>query len=164
MSHSSIRAAGLSAAASADNYHLRWIFKGQQMEQRQTRTQGERFCCFVGWSAWILVVQRLNPHPSFFLKRIWPHGSWAGQGGGRNLLWGDGSEGAGKMGVQGKENWGRIEKMEKTRDKWREGKEVGPLPAEKTYAFKDKKKWDNSTVRWSNTTFRGEWGKDEKNE
>lgn len=29
--------------------------------------------------------------------------------------------------------------MEKTREKWREGKDVGPLPAEKPYAFKDKK-------------------------
>lgn len=35
------------------SYHLRCIFKGMaQMEQRQTRTEGERFCCFVGWSLW----------------------------------------------------------------------------------------------------------------
>lgn len=83
-------------------YHLRWKPEGRerekQMGQRHARRTtggegGERFCCFVGWSGSILVVQRLNSHPSLFLKRIWTQESRQATGlqcEGRNPWWDDG--------------------------------------------------------------------------
>lgn len=76
--------------------------RGRQMGQRHVRRKerrggerrGERFCRFVGWSGSILVVQRLNSHPSLFLKRIWTQGSRRGhradstRGGTRNGMMG----------------------------------------------------------------------------
>lgn len=91
---------------------------------------------------WILIR-------AFFLKRIWSHESRAGHGGGREPAR---SGGAGKMGAQGKENWSRMERMEKIWGKWQRRQGRG----RKCTHWKTKRKRGCSTARWRQTQQSGE--------